>query len=66
MSAGNRSIHGVSARMPRQDLLARHSSVGSQVKPDSISTNFTLGNLRNTPSARRLMIWFSKAALCAT
>ena len=66
MSAGGRSIHGTSARTPRQVLLMRHSSVGSQVKPDSMQTSFSFGNFWNTPSAMKLTSWFSKLPPCTT
>ena len=49
-SAGGRSTQGTSARTPRQVLLARHRKLGSQVKPDSISTRRSAGNLAKTPS----------------
>ncbi len=54
ISAGERLTHGTSARTPRQVLTARQMKPGSQVTPDSSSTNFRSGNLLNTPLEIRL------------
>ena len=60
MLAGACFSQGTSLRTPRQSLLKRHISAGSQLTPDSISTTFSSGYFANTPSDTRFTTWLPK------
>ena len=66
VSDGGRVRCGTSARSSFQARSSRHISGGSQAKPPSISTIFSVGNRSKTPSQTRLVTWSWNAVAMPT